>query len=567
MSKNTEQENWTIGKKLYAGFGALALIVVVLGSIGIYSSYTLNTSINKISNEYLPGVRYLANMNTYLTSLDGLENQLISSRLSIEERHSIYSEIEDYNKRLDDAMDRYEQLPQTEAEAAQYTEFKDTLSRWKLAHKEFLVKSEEYDSNISNDEVAPELLDLVVDQAINVNYEIYSQASSELREITQLNSRLADSESSNANSTGMYLGTISLIALLIGTGLAIVLGYIITGSINKSLARVITGLASGSEEVDYASNQLSEASQEMAEGASEQAASLEQTSSSLEEMSAQIKQTAQNAGEAENSMREAQPLVDGGVAAMKRMNQAMKEIKESSMETSKIIKTIDEIAFQTNLLALNAAVEAARAGEAGKGFAVVAEEVRNLARRSAEAAKNTSELIAKSQNSSDKGTSVAEEVSLNLTKIAESVSDVSTLVVEISAASREQATGIEEMNSVMSEMDKAVQSNASGSEETASAAEELTSQASELKRMVGELVSLVGEENAKIKKESRFTRVLKKPRSNGYPPSHSMSPNHFNRNGGVQQQSSEPKHPSSVSKNGTNGRALIPLDDEDFGDF
>jgi len=566
MSRNTEEVNWTIGKKLYAGFGTLALIVVVLGSIGIYSSYTLNTSINTISNQYLPGVRYLANMNTYLTSLDGLENQLISSRLSIEERRNIYSEIEDYNGRFDDAMDRYEQLPQTEAEEAEYAQFKDTLSRWKIAHNEFLSKSKEYDRNLTNEELAPELLNRVVEQTINVNYGIYRQASRELREITQINSVLADKESEAANSTGMYLGSVSLIALLIGTALAIVLGYLITKSINKSLARIISGLASGSEEVDYASNQLSEASQEMAEGASEQAASLEQTSSSLEEMSAQIKQTAQNAGEAENSMREAQPLVDGGVSAMKRMNQAMKEIQESSMETSKIIKTIDEIAFQTNLLALNAAVEAARAGEAGKGFAVVAEEVRNLARRSAEAAKNTSELIAKSQNSSDKGTSVAEEVSLNLTKIAESVSDVSTLVVEISAASREQATGIEEMNSVMSEMDKAVQSNASGSEETASAAEELTSQASELKLMVGELVSLVGEENAKIKKESRFTRVLKQPRSNGYL-SHSMSPNHFNRNGGMQQQSSEPKHPSSVGKNGTNGRALIPLDNEDFEDF
>jgi len=140
MSKNAEQASWTVGKKLYAGFGVLALIVIALGTIGIYSTYTLSTSINNISNQYLPGVRYLANMNTYLTSLDGLENQLISSRLSLEERHTIYTEIEDFNNRLDDASEKYEQLPQTEAEAAQYAQFKDTLARWKLAHSEFLSK-------------------------------------------------------------------------------------------------------------------------------------------------------------------------------------------------------------------------------------------------------------------------------------------------------------------------------------------------------------------------------------------------------------------------------------------
>ena len=378
--------------------------------------------------------------------------------------------------------------------------------------------------------------------------------------MTDVNAIVAEAQFVMLRNTGIFL----LMVIFGGSFIA----WLFSNSINKTLNFIITRLNSGSDQVDSASRQLSEASQEMAEGASEQAASLEQTSSSLEEMSAQIKQTAQNAGEAENSMREAQPLVDGGVSAMKRMNQAMKEIQESSMETSKIIKTIDEIAFQTNLLALNAAVEAARAGEAGKGFAVVAEEVRNLARRSAEAAKNTSELIAKSQTSSDKGTSVAEEVSLNLTKIADSVSDVSTLVIEISAASREQATGIEEMNSVMSEMDKAVQSNASGSEETASAAEELTSQASELKLMVKELVSLVGEDNARIKSGAgdRFTQILKKPRMQAQSQQNSQSdifiPKYEKKKSGAAAYVS-----TNGGHNGTNGQGLIPLDDEDFDDF
>lgn len=281
---------------------------------------------------------------------------------------------------------------------------------------------------------------------------------------------------------------ILLLVILLGTSVA----WYFSNAINRNLKRIIARLDSGAAQVNASSEQLSSSSQELADSSSQQAASLQETTSSLEEMSSQITQTAGNSTEAEKAVDDVQKLIEKGSQAMVRMDKAMEKIQQSSSKTSKIIKTIDDIAFQTNLLALNAAVEAARAGEAGKGFAVVAEEVRSLAQRSAEAAQNTSELIQSSQESSEQGASVAAEVSENLKLIEKNASSVGALVVEISAASKEQATGIKQLNSVMSDMDTVVQGNASASEETASSAEELSSQSLELSKIVDEMAALVG---------------------------------------------------------------------------
>jgi methyl-accepting chemotaxis protein len=268
-------------------------------------------------------------------------------------------------------------------------------------------------------------------------------------------------------------------------------GFWLASSIGRALSGVIDSLSAGSNQISSASSQVSQSSQSLAEGASVQASSLEETSASLEELSSMTKQNSDNARQANTMAGEASSSAVESRAAMDRMGEAIGKIKASADETAKIIKTIDEIAFQTNLLALNAAVEAARAGDAGKGFAVVAEEVRNLARRSAEAAKSTSSLIEGAQKNADNGVAVSGEVGRFLGQIADKVQKLSGLVGEVSAASEEQTKGISQISIAVTEMDKVTQGNAANAEESASASEELFAQAKELGDMVSTLVGIV----------------------------------------------------------------------------
>ena len=491
-----KNKNWTIGKKLTAAFATVSIITLSLGGLGFYGAVSSQDSINEIGLVSLPGVKSLLEMTQSITAIRGAEEAFQNQLLTNEERKEIKQALSEHWINFERAKETYLALPREAEEDKLWSEFEESFASWKKAHNRLLELSGIYEDNLGNELAATEALGALRSHFLNESKPSNRQLVEDLKGLANLNDSYVTAEVNAAVTENAVLKSISIIGLVLGVGLAGFLGFYITRSINKALRAIIQRLNSGSDQVNAASEQLSGASQELAEQASQQAASLQETTSSLEEMSSQIKQNAGNAGEAEVAMKESQPLVEDGVAAMRRMNKAMEEIKASSMETSKIIKTIDDIAFQTNLLALNAAVEAARAGEAGKGFAVVAEEVRKLAQRSAEAASNTSELIEKSQTSSDRGSAVATEVSENLSKIEESILNVSGLVSEITAASKEQAVGIQEMNTAMSEMDEVVQGNASSSEESASAAEELSAQANDLKKVVGELVELVGGENA-----------------------------------------------------------------------
>jgi methyl-accepting chemotaxis protein len=253
----------------------------------------------------------------------------------------------------------------------------------------------------------------------------------------------------------------------------------------KKLNELITNISSSSEQVAAGSKQLSDSSIALSQGATEQASSIEELTASLEEISSQTKQNAENANQANKLSKNAMSNAEQGNGRMKEMLKAMDEINVSSSNINKIIKVIDDIAFQTNILALNAAVEAARAGQHGKGFAVVAEEVRTLAARSANAAKETTDMIEGSMKKVEDGTKIAKDTADALNEIVNGIEKVANLVNDIDVASNEQAAGIEQINQGIMQVSEVVQTNSATSEEGAAASEELSSQAALLREMVG----------------------------------------------------------------------------------
>ena len=289
-------------------------------------------------------------------------------------------------------------------------------------------------------------------------------------------------------SFDMMMGIFITIFMVIGVIIPYWTSTVIAGQINKA----VDEMQQAAQQVATSASQVAAASQSLAEGASEQAAAIEETSSSLEEMSSMTKQNAGNAAQADSLMKEANQVVKKANVSMESLTLSMGEISAASEETSKIIKTIDEIAFQTNLLALNAAVEAARAGEAGAGFAVVAEEVRNLAMRAADAAKSTSDLIEGTVKKTKSGSDLVMKTNTAFAEVAVSAAKVGELVGEIAAASQEQAQGLDQINKAVAEMDKVTQQTAGNAQESAPASEEMNAQAEQMKHISGTLSKIIG---------------------------------------------------------------------------
>ncbi|HET9954075.1 MAG TPA: methyl-accepting chemotaxis protein, partial [Polyangiaceae bacterium] len=350
---------------------------------------------------------------------------------------------------------------------------------FQLIHERFLPALERGEVQTARDLANRELRDA------------YNEHRRAIDEVVQAATRYAADREREANSATESSSRLETAIGICGLLLGIAFGVLMIRALNRALSQVARDLNGRANRSADSATQVSSSSEAVARGASRQAASLQETSASLEQMSAMTKRNAENASTAKDFSSRTRSAVVTGVAEIGEMRQAMEAIRNSSDQVGKIIKTIDEIAFQTNILALNAAVEAARAGEAGAGFAIVAEEVRNLAQRSAVAARETSDNIAAAVENSERGVRVSAKVGLSLEYILQHMSTVDTLIGQIAQASVEQSQGIGQLNVAMSDIDAVTQSNAGSAQEAASAASELTAHADAVKRNVSDLLGLI----------------------------------------------------------------------------
>jgi len=471
-----------ISQKLYVLVFVASFFVVLVSIIGYSFNAKASKSLELMYTENLVAISDLGDMRGNL-------NRILSDTLNLfqnttqSESDALLSHVKEYRAKNAELLDDYMKTNPTQEQIAKV----DTIKELRNTFWSKIDRALSLGSQNKNAEA------YLVYKTNSRNVEEYRSNLRELIKMQQDASKKIYEENIKATQLANTLLIVSSIFSLI---LLITFGLALSDMITKPIYTAINDLNRGSEEVSAASSQVEAGSQQLAEGSTEQASAIQETSSTLEETASMVQQNNENTKQAEVMAKTTKEFAAESNLEMDKMMTAMDDLQKSSNEIAKIIKVIDEIAFQTNLLSLNAAVEAARAGDAGKGFAVVAEEVRNLAQRSAQAAKDTAVIIESNISLSEDSASIAKMVNESLSKIDDESKKVSELLGEISTATEEQSRGISEINKAIGQMEEVISANAQTAEECSAASVELSSQASSVKDIVDSLAVMVNGTNS-----------------------------------------------------------------------
>ncbi len=469
-------KSMTLGKRITLGFALVILVSATLGVVAFNRFLAVSAAGERLATDDVPSTITIIDIASAFQENFGLVPLHILSH----EKEKIAAKVQANKVEIDRLIGEYEKTIMADTDRKLFATFKAQREAFVVEFKNVLALSKE-------GKVAEAGLALETKM-----YPAYMRLGEALDGLVEFNKGNLHTGVATVRESSTHGREVIVIGLIVSLVVALIVAFAIIRSTSRVLRVITDNLGASADQTVSAAGQVSAASQSLAEGASEQAASLEETSASLEELSSMTKRNGDSSLQARQTATDARTAANVGAEQMASMQAAMQAIKTASEDITKILKTIDEIAFQTNILALNAAVEAARAGEHGAGFAVVAEEVRALAQRSAVAARETASKIEDCVSKSQQGVEISAESVKSFTGIQTLIQQLDELVSQIAVASTEQTQGITEITHAVSQMDQVTQTNASSAEETAASAEELNSQALMLNEAVGQLRELTG---------------------------------------------------------------------------